>query len=237
MRTTSIVLAASLIAFPAFAAHQTHGGHSAAEKKTDARRLNEAEVALKAAATAPDRGIPRHLLEKAECIGVFPDVTKAAFLVGGEYGHGVFTCREKDGTMGSPAFFTIGGGSFGWQFGGESADLILLVMNDDGMKHLLSDKFTLGAEAEVAAGPVGRTTEAATDAQMHAEILSWSRSRGLLVGASLSGTVIKPDSKSTDAFYGKPVSVREVLTGPVAVTPPPAAQAFVKVTDQYARRS
>ncbi len=236
MRTTSAILVASLVALPAFAAYGTHEHHRQAKSKAEVARLNEASTALKAAATAPDKGIPKHLLEKAECVGVFPGVTKGAFLVGGEYGHGVFTCREKDGTMGSPAFFTIGGGSFGWQFGGESTDLILLVMNDDGMKHLLSDKFTLGAEATAAAGPVGRTTEAATDVQMHAEILSWSRSRGLIVGASLDGTVIKPDAKETDAFYQRNVSVRDVLTGP-AVSSPPAAKAFLKTADTYTSHS
>ncbi len=235
MRTTSIILVASLIALPASAAYATHD-RTATKGKAEVRRLNEADEALRAAASAPDRGIPRHLLEKAECIGVFPEVTKGAFLVGGEFGHGVFTCREKDGTMGAPAFFTIGGGSLGWQFGGESTDLILLVMNDDGMKHLLSDKFTLGAEATVAAGPVGRTTEAATDAEMHAEILSWSRSRGLIVGASLSGTVIKPDRNATQAFYGRAVSPREALAEP-STDSPPAARAFLKTTETYARRS
>ncbi len=236
MRTTSAILVAGLIAFPALAAYGSHERRGQPRDKAEIARLEEAQVALKAAADAPDRGIPKYLLEKAVCVGVFPEVKKGAFVVGGEYGHGVFTCREKDGTMGSPAFFTMGGGSLGWQFGGESTDLVLLVMNEDGMKHLLSDKFTLGAEATAAAGPVGRTTEAATDAQMHAEILSWSRSRGLIVGASLTGTVIKPDKKATDAFYRKRISVREVLSEP-ANSSPPAAKAFLKTADTYTSHS
>jgi lipid-binding SYLF domain-containing protein len=227
MRSVPALLIASLITFPAVA-----GG----AKPAVARRLVDAEAVLKASATAPDKGIPKDLLEKAECIGVFPGVKKGAFVIGGEYGHGVFTCREKDGTMGPPAFFTMGGGSFGWQFGGQEADLVLLVMNDDGIKHLLSDKFTVGAEASAAAGPVGRSAEAATDAQLHAQILSWSRSRGLFLGASLAGTVIKPDVRSIDAFYDAPIAAREILTRPPASVPR-EAEAFMKTTDTYARHS
>jgi len=151
-----------------------------AQDKTGAERdrLQRAEAVLKASLDAPDKGVPKDALEKAECVGVFPDVKKAAFFIGGEGGAGVFTCRDKTGKMGAPAFFKIGGGSIGWQFGGQETDLVLLVMNDGGMKHLLEDHFTLGAEAIATGGPVGRTLEAATDAQMHAQILSWSRSQG-----------------------------------------------------------
>src|SRR5712692_8884461 len=189
------------------------------------QKIRQAEAVLRMSATAPDKGIPRGLLERAECIGVFPALTKGAFVVGGEFGHGVFTCRQKDGAMGAPAFFTIGGGSFGWQFGGEEADLVLLIMNEDGVKHLLQDKFTLGGEASAAAGPVGRTAAAATDAQMHAEILSWSRSRGVFLGASLEGTVIKPNKKATEEFYGKPVTATDILVAQ-SVHAPRAAKSF-----------
>jgi SH3 domain-containing YSC84-like protein 1 len=236
MRIATLFLIASLLAVPALAGTGTTATHRTTKSNSETRWLQEAQGVLVTSANAPDKGIPRSLLEKAECVGVFPAVTKGAFLMGGEYGRGVFTCREPDGNMGAPAFFTIGGGSFGWQFGGSQTDLVLLVMNKDGMRHLLSDKFTLGAEATAAAGPVGRTAKAATDAQMHAEILSWSRSRGLIVGASLSGTVIKPDANATKEFYGKPMTASEVLAGQ-SVPMPKAAQAFVKTTDTYTRHS
>ena len=171
-----------------------------------------------------------------ECIGVFPGVTKAAFVVGGEFGRGVFTCRQKNGTMGAPAFFTIGGGSFAWQFGGQQADLVLLIMNENGVKHLLQDKFTLGGEASAVAGPVGRTAQASTDAQMHAEILSWSRSRGVFLGASLEGVVIKPNQGATEEFYGKPVTANDILVAQI-VPAPDAARSFVKTAIEFSKRS
>jgi lipid-binding SYLF domain-containing protein len=138
--------------------------------------------------------------------------------------------------MGAPAFFTIGGGSFGWQFGGQQADLVLLIMNDNGVKRLLQDKFTLGGEASAAAGPVGRTAQASTDAQMHAEILSWSRSRGVFLGVSLEGSVIKPNDDATREFYGRPVSASDLLVAQ-SVPAPAAAQSFVRTATEYSRRS
>jgi lipid-binding SYLF domain-containing protein len=200
------------------------------------QKIRDAEEVLRMSATAPDKGIPRDLLERAECIGVFPGLVKGAFVVGGEFGRGVFTCRQKDGTMGAPAFFTIGGGSFGWQFGGESADLVLLIMNENGVKHLLQDKFSLGGEASVAAGPVGRTAQAATDAQLHAEILSWSRSRGVFLGASLEGTVIKASRDATEAFYGRPVTAGDILVAH-KVEAPQAAKSFLRTATEFSRRA
>ncbi|MBI3447565.1 MAG: lipid-binding SYLF domain-containing protein [Acidobacteria bacterium] len=202
----------------------------------DTKRLHDAETVLTDSVTAPDRGIPQGLLERAECIGVFPGVKKGAFIVGGKFGRGVFTCRTKDGTMGAPAFFSIGGGSFGWQFGGQEADLVLLIMNEDGVKHLLQDHFTIGGELSAAAGPVGRTTDAATDAQLHAEMLSWSRSRGLFLGASLEGAVLNQTKKANESLYGKPVTAKEVLVDQsVGVTAP--AKSFVAVATKDSRRS
>ena len=208
---------------------------SAAEQK-DVARIHESEAVLKAAVTAPDKGIPKELLEKAECIGVFPGLTKGAFVVGGEYGRGVFTCRRKDGSMGAPAFFSIGGGSIGWQFGGEQADVVLLIMNEGGVKRLLQDKFTFGGEASAVAGPVGRTAQAATDAQMHAEILSWSRSRGVFLGISLDGQVIRQNAKATEGFYGRPLTAQEILVAQ-DVAPPEAARSFVREATECSRRS
>jgi lipid-binding SYLF domain-containing protein len=172
------------------------------------------------------------LLAKAECVGVFPGVKKGAFIVGGEFGRGVFTCRQTDGTMGAPAFFTIGGPSLGWQWGGQETDLVLLIMNKDGVNHLLQDKFTIGGEASAAVGPVGRTAQAGTDAQLQAQILSWSRSRGAFVGASLEGIVVKPNVEAIEGFYGKPVSAREILVEN-AVSVPAAARSYVDKTTEY----
>ena len=224
MRRLALLFLAGLIAVPA----------SASENRAS-RKVRAAEEVLKLSVTAPDRGIPKDLLERAECIGVFPGVKKGAFVVGGEFGRGVFTCRQKDGTMSSPAFFTMGGGSFGWQFGGQDVDFVLLVMNEDGMTHLLKDHFTLGGELSAVAGPVGRTAQAATDARLHAQILSWSRSRGVFLGASLEGTVIHPDRKATTAFYGRSFTAREILVDQKAPVPK-AAEPFVRMTTEYARR-
>jgi len=231
MRSPALVLLMSM-----FVACLTLGSPARAAESPEVQKIHDAEAVLRASATAPDKGIPRNLLERAECIGVFPGVTKAAFVVGGEFGRGVFTCRQKNGTMGAPAFFTIGGGSFGWQFGGQQADLVLLIMNENGVKHLLQDKFTLGGEASAVAGPVGRTAQASTDAQMHAEILSWSRSRGVFLGASLEGVVIKPNQGATEEFYGKPVTANDILVAQI-VPAPDAARSFVKTASEFSKRS
>ena len=227
---TSIFLAGS-IALPAMAVESPKG-----DDASPTRKLNEAAEVLMASATAPDKGIPRNLLERAECIGVFPGLTKAAFVVGGEFGRGVFTCRQKDGTMGAPAPFTIGGGSLGWQFGAAQADVVLLIMNPEGVKHLIQDKFTLGGEAAAVAGPVGRTAEAATDAQMRAQILSWSRSRGVFLGVSLEGSVLKPDKRTTEELYGKPLSASDILVAQ-RVPAPQAAHLFVRTASEYSKRA
>jgi lipid-binding SYLF domain-containing protein len=203
MKSIARLLVLGLFALPAFADHNDAG---------DARKqLEKADAVLQASLSAPDKGIPKDALDKAECVGVFPDVKKAAFIVGGQGGHGVFTCRDSSGTFGPPAYFKIAGGSVGWQFGGQETDLVLLVMNDDGMKHLLEDKFTIGAEATATAGPVGRTAKAATDAELHAGILSWSRSQGAFIGAALDGSVVKPDKDMNRAVYGSDVTARAIL--------------------------
>jgi SH3 domain-containing YSC84-like protein 1 len=196
--------------------------------------LRSAEEVLAMSVSAPDRGIPKELLERAECIGVFPGIKKGAFVVGGEFGHGVFTCREKGGGMGAPAFFSLGAGSVGWQFGGQSADLVLLIMNPDGIKHLLKDRFTLGGDAAAVAGPVGRTARAATDAQLHAQILSWSRSRGVFLGAALAGSVVKPDTEANATFYGTPVTAHELLLDH-SVPTPASAEPFVRAASKHSR--
>ena len=217
------LLIAGLVAVPALASTKSAVG-----------TLRDAESVLTASATAPDKAIPKELLERAECIGVFPGVKKGAFIVGGEGGRGVFTCRQPDGKMGAPAFFTLGGASVGWQVGGKSADVVLLIMNDQGVQRLLKDKFTLGVEAAAAIGPVGRNAEAATDAQLHAEILSWSRSRGAFAGVSLEGTVVKASKETNDAYYGRPVMPADLLVAH-SVEEPRSARSYIATANQYSR--
>jgi lipid-binding SYLF domain-containing protein len=204
---------ALLLALPALA--------GAIDKK-DTKTLQEASSVLNSLTNAPDKGIPQELLAKANCILIFPNVAKGAFIVGGKAGKGVASCRQPDGKMSPPAFYEIGGASVGWQIGGQSADMVLLIMNDSGVSHLLADKFTIGAEAAATAGPVGRTAQAATDAQLHAQILSWSRSQGLFVGAALDGSVVKPDKEANAALYGSPVSGTEILVNSKLSEPPQA---------------
>jgi lipid-binding SYLF domain-containing protein len=222
-------LIAGIAAVPAFAAPRD-------KVDNEVKRLNAAEATLKAAVAAPDNGIPKELLERAECIGVFPDAKKAAFVVGGEGGKGIFTCRKSDGTMGAPAFFRMGGPSIGFQVGIQESDLILLIMNKEGVSKLLQDQFTIGGEASAAIGPVGRTAQAATDAQMHAQILTWSRSRGAFAGLSIEGMVIKQNKDSNEDFYGKPVDAKEILVNHSVATPA-SGKSYVRTTTQVSRRS
>jgi lipid-binding SYLF domain-containing protein len=200
--------------------------------KKDTKTLQEASTVLNALTNAPDKGIPHELMAKANCILIFPNVTKGAFIVGGKAGKGVASCRQADGKMSPPAFYEIGGASVGWQIGGQSADMVLLIMNDSGVSHLLSDKFTIGAEASATAGPVGRTAQAATDAQLHAQILSWSRSKGLFVGAALDGSVVKPDKEANEALYGSPVSGTEILVN-TKLTTPARARSLMQTIDRH----
>ncbi|HZI93829.1 MAG TPA: lipid-binding SYLF domain-containing protein [Patescibacteria group bacterium] len=216
MRTPFIAIPlALLLALPAAAA-------TTALSKGDSRTLKDSIVVLNAMTSAPDKGIPQELLAKADCILIFPSVTKAAFIVGGKGGHGVASCRQTDGRMGSVAFYTVGGASVGFQIGAQSADVVMLIMNEGGVNHLLSDKFTVGGEATATAGPVGRTVQAATDAQLHAQILSWSRSRGLFAGAALDGSVVKPDKEANEALYGHAITGKEILVDSRLAVPVPA---------------
>ena len=179
--------------------------------KKDKSTLSDSILVLNDLASAPDKGIPQELLAKADCILIFPSVDKGAFIVGGKSGHGVASCRQPNGKMGSLAFYTVGGASIGFQIGGQTADLVMLIMNEKGIDHLLADKFTFGGEGTATAGPVGRTVTAATDAQMHAQILTWSRSQGLFVGAALDGSVVKPDQDANARLYGKATTGKQIL--------------------------
>jgi SH3 domain-containing YSC84-like protein 1 len=207
---------------------------SPALDKKDSKTLQEAVPVLNALTSAPDKGIPRELLAKASCILIFPSVTKGAFIVGGKAGKGVASCRKPDGSMSAPAFYEIGGVSVGFQIGGQTADVVLLIMNDEGVSHLLSDKFTIGGEATATAGPVGRTAQAATDAQLHAQILSWSRSSGLFLGAALDGSVVKPDKDANESLYGKPISGREILVDSKVAVPSQAEPLVMSIHQHMA---
>ena len=184
-----------------------------AKDSEPAKRLADAATVFSEVMSAPDKGIPQELLENAHCIVIVPDLKTAAFIVGGKYGKGYLSCRSKAGTgWSAPATVRIEGGSVGFQIGGSSTDLIMLVMNARGADKLLSSKFTLGAEGSVAAGPVGRTATAQTDAQMHADILSWSRSQGLFAGLALEGATLRQDLDDNATLYGQKLENRAIVT-------------------------
>ena len=191
----------------------------------DDGRLADATAVLKEMAGSFDAGIPQDLLKKAECVVVIPGVKKGAIGFGGQYGRGYMVCRTKGGWS-PPSGMRIEGGSVGFQIGGSSTDVILLVMNERGADKLLSSKFTIGADAAVAAGPLGRQASAQTDATMHAEILAWSRSRGVFAGVSLQGSTLRSDGDENKQLYGgKELSARDVVRGSIAA--PAAAAAFL----------
>jgi lipid-binding SYLF domain-containing protein len=199
---------------------------------SDAKDKAEAEKQLQRAATvlgdlakAPDQGIPDRVFESAKCIAVVPNLTKGGFILGAQHGRGVATCRMPNGGWSAPALFTITGGSWGAQIGVEDVHLVLMIMNDQGMQHLLSNKFQVGGEASAAAGPVGRAAAAGTDWKADTEMLTYSRSKGIFAGIDLGGSWIEPDKELTEAFYGKDLSPREVLTGRVPA--PASARVFL----------
>jgi lipid-binding SYLF domain-containing protein len=203
---------------------------------------NDAPTRLQAAATAfnevmgtPDKAIPQDLLNKAQCVVIVPGLKKGAFIVGAKYGKGFVECRHSDG-MGwsAPAAIRVEGGSVGFQIGGSETDVFMLVMNKSGMNRLLSTKFTLGGDASVAAGPVGRDTQAETDAAMTAEILTWSRQRGLFAGVSLSGATLRPDPDWNTELYGRNITNREILT--TNVPPPAPAGMLLDLLNKYSSR-
>ncbi len=196
------------------------------------RRLDESTTVLSEVLSAKEKSIPDDLLAKAHCIVIVPGMKKGAFLVGAEYGKGFMSCRDKgDRGWSAPGAVRLEGGSVGLQIGGSETDVILLVMNDRGAEKLLSSKFTLGGEGEIAAGPVGRTATAETDAKLTAEILAWSRSRGIFAGVALKGATLRPDLDDNEALYGKRIGNREIVTS--GVTPPAAAHKLLAVLNQY----
>jgi lipid-binding SYLF domain-containing protein len=201
---------------------------------TAVERLGEATTVLSEVMQIPEKGIPQDLLESAHCIVIVPGVKKAAFIVGAKYGKGFVICRNRSNSgWGAPASVRVEGGSVGWQLGGSETDVIMLVMNERGMDRLLESKFTLGGSAEVAAGPVGRTSSAQTDAKMTAKILEWSRSRGVFAGVSLGGATLRNDLDANEELYGKRLRNRDIVMK--RVTPPPAAGKLLGLLNKYSR--
>jgi lipid-binding SYLF domain-containing protein len=201
-------------------------------------RLENCGVVMEEILGVPDN-IPQELLEKAECVIVIPSMLKAAVGIGGSYGRGAMVCRSGksfDGAWGAPAMYTLEGGSFGFQLGGEATDLVLLVMNTRGVNALLSSKVKLGGDASVAAGPKGRALEASTDASLRAEVLSYSRSRGLFAGVALSGTSLRPDDDANVQVYGRKLTARRIVTGD-ALTVPESGRRLVNALQKNSPRN
>ena len=202
----------------------------ASDREDDVNRTNKAAQVFKEIMNTPDQGIPQELLESAKCIAIIPGDVKFAFIFGGNYGRGLATCRTEHGWS-APMFLAIEGGSVGYQIGGSSTDMVMLFMNDHALQSLLSDKFKLGADASVAAGPVGRTAAADTDLKLNAEILSYSRTKGVFAGVSLNGAVVQADKSGDKAMYGHDVNRHEILDGKVAV--PASAQPLLHEIGEY----
>src|SRR6266576_2676607 len=206
-----------------------------AKDNEPAERLNEAAAVFSEVMAAPDKGIPDEMLDHAHCIVIVPGLKTAAFVLGGKYGKGYLSCRNKGASgWSAPATVRIEGGSVGFQIGGSQTDLIMLVMNERGADKLLSSKFTLGAEGSVAAGPVGRTATAQTDAQMHADILSWCRSQGLFAGIALEGATLRQDLDDNTTIYGKKLENRAIVTQRRRV--PASAAKLITLLNKYSAR-
>jgi SH3 domain-containing YSC84-like protein 1 len=204
----------------------------AADLEKDEDRLKDCGTVLKEILDVPD-DIPQHLLDRADCVVIYPSVVKAAFVVGGSYGRGAMTCRKGQdfrGAWGPPTMMALEGGSFGLQVGGEATDFVLLVMNESGARGILAGKVKLGGDASVAAGPIGRNASAETDVTLRSEILSYSRARGVFAGVALDGSTIRPDNDANEKIYGRKLSAKEiVLSERIAV--PIAAQQLVSTLD------
>ncbi|HEY6443242.1 MAG TPA: lipid-binding SYLF domain-containing protein [Candidatus Acidoferrales bacterium] len=234
-RTLLFLLTLTLTGLPLFIAPRTA---RADDKSKDEGRLENAGEVMKQILDIPD-DIPQSLLDKADCVIVIPSVLKAAFIVGGSYGRGAMTCRSGDnfrGPWGAPTMMALEGGSFGFQIGGQATDFVLLVMNDGGAKSILSSKVKLGADASAAAGPKGRDAEADTDVTMRAEVLTYSRARGLFAGISLEGSTLRPDNDANRRIYGKEIDAKEIaLHGAVPI--PGSARQLINVLNQHSPKN
>jgi lipid-binding SYLF domain-containing protein len=224
IKRTAAALAMLLVASTAYAALT----------KDEVKLLNESASLLSEIRQAPDKGIPEQIWSKAECVLVFPSLKKAGFIVGGEFGSGVMSCRH-DNAWSAPVFMSLTKGSAGFQIGAEAIQLVLVVMNEKGADKLLGDKVTLGADTSIAAGPVGRAATAATDAQLTAEMLAYSRAKGLFAGVDLSGGSLRPDDDKNHAAYGANVKAREIVSGTSPVTVPVEARSFSRALGSEVR--
>jgi SH3 domain-containing YSC84-like protein 1 len=208
----------------------TFSAYAADDKASLDARVESARAVLDAIMATPDKAIPNQIMSQATCVGVIPSVKKGAFLVGAEYGQGVVTCRTGHGWS-APAFIRIAGGSFGFQIGGQATDLVLVAVNDKGFQDLLKSKFKIGGDASAAAGPVGRDSQAATDWKLKAELLTYSRAKGLFAGVDLTGAVVDENGDATRTYYGVSYPSAQILKG--AVGTPPNARPFVRTVAKY----
>lgn len=225
MKRLLVMLCIAGMATPAFCSSDV--------EKLDSR-IDSARTVIDEIMGTPDKSIPEGIAKNAVCVGVIPGVVKGAFILGAEYGQGVVTCRTGHGWSG-PVFIRLAGGSLGFQIGGQGTDLILVATNQKGFQDLLQSKFKIGADAAAAAGPVGRNTQAATDISMRAELLTWSRSRGLFAGIDLNGVSVSQNKDDTDAFYGGPHTFETILRG--SVPPPDGARPFLETVRKYFHES
>ena len=223
-RFVLVAIAISSLILPALAS---------SDRDDDVSRMRASARVFREIMRAPDKGIPRELLESARCIAIIPGEKKAAFIFGASYGKGLATCRTANGWS-APLFLAVGGGSWGLQIGGSSTDIVMIFKSERGMRSLLSDKFKIGADATAAAGPVGRQTAADTDLKMNAEILTYSRSKGVFAGISLDGAVVRADRSGDQAIYGANVEREQILDGAVAV--PRTARTLIGELDEYPRK-
>ena len=226
IKTILVLLCFAGVALPALA--------DASDKATLDQRLNDAKTVITEIMQTPDKAIPDSVMESAKCVAVVPSVKKAAFIVGGEYGQGVVTCRTAHGWSG-PVFIRVAGGSWGLQIGGQETDLVLIAVNDKGMQDLLKSKFKIGGDAAASAGPVGRNAGASTNWKLQSELLTYSRSQGLFAGVDLNGVSVTANTDDTDAFYGGQHTFEQILRGRVAT--PAAAEPFVRTMARYSRVS
>lgn len=209
------------------------GGLDARQDSEEARRVREAATVFGEIMNAEDQAIPRAILGKAEAVAVFPSTVRAGFVIGGMRGRGIISARTGGGWS-APGFLTLTGGSFGLQIGGQAADVVLVITNRRGLENLVANQFTLGADAAVAAGPVGRDAKAATDVQLRAEILSYSRARGLFAGVTINGSTIRPDRDANERFYGKRLETKQIIFGPAPGTPAPVPL-WLEALSKYTR--
>lgn len=238
MRFTKLVFAAIMSAFVVMSAPWISESTARAKANNDTtNRLNAAADVVRDMMAAPDKGIPKDLLDKAACVVVVPSVKKAAFIIGAKYGRGFIVCRNKNGRgWSAPGGVRIEGGSFGLQIGGSATDVVMLLMNEGAIDKLLSSKFTIGADASAAAGPVGRTASAQTDAQLHAQLLTYSRAQGLFAGVSLDGATLRPDDDANKDMYGRKMSNSDVVLGTVKA-PSAAARLIGELNKHSSRRA